>query len=118
MSQDRHERISEEAHKLWIKEGRPTNRELDHWLEAERTVDGSGASVNEGEGSRTAARAYNKGATDFAHSGKVEKQARKAAKDLEGPERPSLEQAEKIGRSHSRGEDPEIRQTKPEDVAG
>ena len=101
MSGDHHRRISEEAYKLWEKEGQPQGRHLDHWNEAERQV-------NEGEGNRTAARAYNRKTKEFAEKGPVEKQAKKAKADLAGPEGEALKKAEAKGRSKARGEDPRI----------
>lgn len=65
---------------------------------------------NEGEGNRTAARAYNSATENFAKSGKVEQKAKEARRAVEGPERKDLERAEAEGRRHSAGEDPEIRQ--------
>ena len=64
---------------------------------------------NEGEGNRTAARAYNKGATQFTGSGKVEAQAKAAERAVDGPEGPALRDAEAAGKSHSAGEDPALR---------
>lgn len=52
---------------------------------------------NEGEGSRTAARRYNKETQDFVESGKVEKSAERARRAVEGDERGSLKRAEKEG---------------------
>jgi len=101
MSDERHHRIREEAYKLWQKEGQPHGRHDDHWAEAERQV-------NEGEGNRTAARAYNSKTKEFAEKGPVEKQAKQAKADLEGPEGETLKKAEAKGRSKARGEDPQI----------
>jgi hypothetical protein len=54
---------------------------------------------NEGEGSRTAARAYNKATTEFAQSGKVPAAAAKAKKSLSSPtEAAEMERAEAVGR--------------------
>jgi hypothetical protein len=54
---------------------------------------------NEGEGSRTAARAYNKATTAFAKSGKVPAAAAKAKKSLSSPkEAAEMERAEAAGR--------------------
>jgi hypothetical protein len=64
---------------------------------------------NEGEGNRTAARAYNKGVRDFEKTGQVEKKAREAADALSGPEAKALKDAEAKGRGHSHGEDPALR---------
>lgn len=61
---------------------------------------------NEGEGSRTAAAEYNKGAQRTAQSGTVEQAARDAEKAVDGPEGADLKGAEEKGRSHSKGEDP------------
>lgn len=57
---------------------------------------------NEGEGSRTAAREYNKDAQEFARSGKVEKSAEKAREAVEGEEREALQRAEKEGLKKAR----------------
>jgi hypothetical protein len=66
-------------------------------------------SGNQGEGNRGAAEAYNQGAQDLAQSGKVEDQARKARKDLEGPDGDELRRAEKEGKSRAKEEDPALR---------
>jgi hypothetical protein len=65
--------------------------------------------ANEGEGNRTAARAYNKGVQDFEKTGQVEKKAREAAEALDGPDAKDMKKAEEIGKSHSHGEDPALR---------
>ena len=65
--------------------------------------------ANEGEGNRTAARAYNKGVQDFEKTGQVDKKAREAADALDGPEAAELKKAEKIGKKHSHSEDPTLR---------
>jgi hypothetical protein len=62
----------------------------------------AGQPVNEGEGSRSAARDYNQRTDAFIRSGKVEESARKAEKAIEGDERKELSDAEKIGRSHAK----------------
>lgn len=60
---------------------------------------------NEGEGNRTAARAYDRDQQRFAESGKVEEAAREAERALKNPEeRREMEKAEEEGKSHSRGE--------------
>jgi hypothetical protein len=66
------------------------------------------ARKNEGEGNRTAARAYNKAQHDFATSGKVGPAAQDAAKAVDGAEAKSLKQAEQEGKRHSHGEDPAL----------
>jgi len=63
---------------------------------------------NEGEGSRTAARAYNEKTRRFAESGRVEESGRKARQAIEGGEKAELERAERKGKSKARGEDPAI----------
>jgi len=63
---------------------------------------------NEGEGNRTAARVYNRATKEFARSGKVEEQAKRAEQAIEGPQRTELERAEQAGRNKSRGEDPAV----------
>ncbi|MBL8839136.1 MAG: hypothetical protein JNL66_22975 [Alphaproteobacteria bacterium] len=66
----------------------------------------------EGEGSYSAARAYQKGAHEFAKkSGAVDAAAQDAAKAVEGPERAALERAEQAGKAHAKGEDPALRGT-------
>jgi hypothetical protein len=34
-------RIKERAYQLWVQEGRPHGRDLEHWLQAERTLGAS-----------------------------------------------------------------------------
>ena len=63
---------------------------------------------NEGEGNRTAARVYNRATEEFARSGKVEEQAKRAEQAIEGPQRAELQRAEEAGKSKSRGEDPAV----------
>jgi hypothetical protein len=108
MSDDRRQQISEKAYRLWEKEGQPEGRDFEHWVEAEREVDGV-PQTNEGEGNRTATRAYNRKAKQFAETGPVERQARKAKADLDGPKGDELRKAEAIGKSHSHGEDPAVK---------
>jgi hypothetical protein len=67
----------------------------------------SGEWKNEGEGSRSGAKAYDDGVKRFVESGRVKQQAEKARDAREGAERTALERAEAAGRSHSKGEDPE-----------
>jgi hypothetical protein len=69
----------------------------------------SAGSQNEGEGSRTAAAEYNKGATRTARSGKVEQAAKAAERAYEGSEGEELRRAEAKGRSHAKDEDPQIK---------
>ena len=65
--------------------------------------------ANEGEGNRTAARAYNKGVQDFEKTGQVDKKAREAADALSGPDAKDMKKAEEVGKSHSHGEDPALK---------
>ena len=108
-------RVSMRAYEIWEKQGRPDGLEHENWLEAESEIRaemekaGPDSETNQGEGNRTAAKAYNRGATAFAKSGRVEKQAREAEASIEGPEAASLQAAEDAGRQHSHGEDPAVR---------
>lgn len=63
---------------------------------------------NEGEGSRTAARQYNDATERFAKSGRVQESGERARKAVEGGEKAELEQAERVGKSKMREEDPAI----------
>lgn len=67
----------------------------------------------QGEGNYDATRRYDKAATEFAKSGKVEPAARAARPDSPA-QAESLKRAEEIGKSHSKGED---RASKGEDRA-
>jgi hypothetical protein len=69
----------------------------------------AGSRQNEGEGNRTAARRYDRKATEFAQSGRVKGQAEAAKGARDGAERKDLDDAEKAGRSHAKGEDPEVK---------
>ena len=70
----------------------------------------TGKQRNEGEGNKTAAKEYNEATTKFAHSGKVEQKAQDAARARGGAERQELDRAEQAGKSHAKGEDPQLRQ--------
>ena len=59
----------------------------------------------QGEGDYEAARRYDKSARDFAQSGKAEAAARKA-KPRSDREAADMQDAESIGKSRSKGEDP------------
>ena len=63
---------------------------------------------NEGEGSKSADRAYRQKATDFAKSGQVDGAAKIAGRALDGIEQNDLREAERVGKSKSAGEDPEL----------
>ncbi|MBI1179832.1 MAG: hypothetical protein GC201_04690 [Alphaproteobacteria bacterium] len=64
---------------------------------------------NQGEGDKESARKYNQETEDYAKSGKAEKAAKDAEKAVEGKERDALLEAERVGKSHSHGEDPKLR---------
>ena len=53
-------------------------------------------SKNEGEGSKSAAKAYNKDQQDFVKSGKVDAAAQEARKAIDGAEKESLKAAELV----------------------
>jgi hypothetical protein len=69
----------------------------------------SGKMPNEGEGSRSGARAYNEATKKHSESGKVEQEAKDAEKAYEGKEGEELRKAEEEGRSRSHGEDPAVK---------
>ena len=58
--------------------------------------------VNEGEGSRTAARRYNKGVENTVKSGKVGAGAKKAREAIDGPEAEELKRAEEEAKDLAR----------------
>jgi hypothetical protein len=113
MSEERRNRIRERAHQLWEQEGQPAGRDVDHWIAAEQHIDRESSPTpesqpNEGEGNRTAARGYNRKAKAFAETGPVDRQARAAKADREGPKGDELRAAEAAGLRHRHGEDPEV----------
>jgi hypothetical protein len=59
------------------------------------------AQANEGEGNRTAARAYDRKAEAFAKSGKVEQKAKEAELAVDGPEGEDLARAEAAGKKRA-----------------
>ena len=70
-----------------------------------RPAQGSTAEPDiQGEGNYDATRRYDKAASDFAKSGKVDEAAR-AAQPRDAKEAEQLRRAEQAGRSHSKGED-------------
>ena len=62
----------------------------------------------QGEGNYDATRRYDKAATDFVQSGKVEQAARDARPKNEA-EAEAMRKAEEEGKSHAKGEDPALR---------
>ena len=104
------EKIRKRAYELWEREGRPHLRDHDHWLRAEAELEAAGPQGNEGEGSVTAALAYDHSQTEFAaEKGEVKRKAKAAKKALDGPEGPELRKAEAAGKARSKGEDPALR---------
>lgn len=66
------------------------------------------AQANEGEGNRTAARRYNDATQDFAQSGRVQEQARKATQMTDQEQR-EAQAAEQAGKARAKGEDPALK---------
>jgi hypothetical protein len=64
------------------------------------------AQRNEGEGSRTAARDYNRRTAAFVKTGRARKSAKRARAALDTPEGTQLREAEIKGKAEARGEDP------------
>ena len=62
----------------------------------------------EGEGSYSGTKDYNERTKRFIESGKVEEAARNAEPKSEEEKR-EMEEAERIGKARSKGEDPELR---------
>jgi hypothetical protein len=75
--------------------------------------DAGGAWPNEGEGSRSGARAYDQATEKFARSGKVDEKAREARQAVDSPEGKELERAEAEGKRHGKGEDPALNRKGP-----
>ena len=59
----------------------------------------------QGEGNYEATRRYDKAATDFAQSGDKVKEAARQASPKDQAEADEMENAERAGKSHSKGED-------------
>ena len=78
------------------------------WSRAEDELKKTPRGQNEGEGSRSAAAAYDRSQADFARHGDVTGQANAAKKAMDGPEREEMKEAERTGKSHSHGEDPSL----------
>jgi Protein of unknown function (DUF2934) len=107
---DRTLRISEYAYHLWVQEGRPHGRDIEHWLQAERElsnrsdIDGNqtGETASDPHGI-SAAEKYNREVRESVASGKSEQAAHEAKKAVEGPERETLKRAEEAGKRASKG---------------
>jgi hypothetical protein len=67
----------------------------------------------EGEGSYTGSKDYNERTKKFVESGKVD-QAAKDAKPKSEQEAHEMQKAERIGKQHAKGEDPALRNPKPQ----
>ena len=92
--------IRKRAHEIWEREGRPQFRDEEHWHKAEAELAAAGPQGNEGEGSKTAALAFDRSQTEFAQQ--------RGLQALDGAEGADLRKAEAAGRARSRGEDPEL----------
>lgn len=55
MNESKRERIAARAYEIWEREGRPANKETEHWQRAEQEVAREEASRQMGGGSRAAA---------------------------------------------------------------
>ena len=75
-----------------------------------KPVDNSGQV--QGEGDYKSDRRYTESAQSFVKSGKVEEAARKA-KPTTAEDEKEMQQAEKVGESHSKGEDPALKHSPP-----
>jgi hypothetical protein len=69
----------------------------------------AGNAKNQGEGNWEAARAYDRDQKSFAESGKVEPAAQDAKRALQSKEAKEMQEAERIGKAHSHGEDPALK---------
>jgi hypothetical protein len=106
---DINDEIRERAYLLWEQQGRPAGKDVDHWLAAERSLEGQGSDSNEGEGSQTGAREYNRSTREFVETGWVEAAAQEAANALDDEtEAAELRKAEEAGKARSHGEDPQL----------
>lgn len=65
------------------------------------------ANPNQGEGNRDAARRFNQAEQNFVQSGQVEDAAKRAAPRGRA-DADAMQQAEKTGRRHAKGEDPTV----------
>ena len=69
-------------------------------------------SANQGEGDYLSARNYDEHVRRTVESGQVEKKAHEAEKAIDGKEGADLRRAEEMGKRHSHGEDPQLREKK------
>jgi Protein of unknown function (DUF2934) len=106
---DKAQQIRELAYRLWEAQGRPEDKDAEHWREAEQALSEKpdAGDVNEGEGSQSGAREYNRSTVEFIETGWVEAAAQEAADALDDKvEAAELQKAEEAGKARSRGEDP------------
>ena len=64
---------------------------------------------NEGEGNRTADAQYRKGVREHVEHHDVQGDADRARQAVDGPEGDELRRAEEVGKSHAKGEDPQLK---------
>lgn len=64
---------------------------------------------NEGEGNRTADAQYRKGVREHVEHHDVQGDADRARRAVDGPEGDELRRAEEVGKSHAKGEDPQLK---------
>ena len=102
MSTDGTHRVRERAYEIWISEGRPEGRDLDHWRRAEWELQSEGANAGHDEAGLAAAREYDRDVKEFDRNGQVDRSAREAEDALAGGESKELKQAEATGKSRSK----------------
>ncbi len=69
----------------------------------------AGKSQNEGEGNRSADKQYREGVREHVRHHDVQGDAQRARDAVDGPEGEELRRAEEEGKSHAKGEDPQLR---------
>jgi hypothetical protein len=104
--QERAYEIRERAYQIWEREGRPTGRDREHWLQAERELarEQGRAEPQEPEDIE-AAREYERELKNFARQRRVESAAGEARRALGGAEAESLKQAERDGKRRAKSKD-------------
>jgi hypothetical protein len=88
---------------------KPVNTDVDT-----TSINPQGKSEVQGEGNYDATRRYDKSAREFVQSGKVEDAAR-SAQPKNAEEAEAMQRAEREGKSHSKGEDPQLFKKSPTD---
>ena len=111
---ERDQAIRQRAHEIWEREGRPDARHEEHWRLAEQELAGTASDTNEGEGNKTAALAFDSNQEAFAKEADVKGLAIAARDAVDGAEGSELRKAEEEGKARSRGEDPQVSQTRPQ----